>query len=46
MSDWIDRHPWLAGLVQLGIYALCWAGILACLALAAFLFALLAVIGP
>lgn len=38
-TEWGDRHPWIAGLVMVGIYALCWAGVLASLGIAAFLFA-------
>lgn len=25
-TRWGDEHPWLAGLIQFGIYALCWVG--------------------
>jgi hypothetical protein len=48
-DDWTrfgDEHPFRAGLAQLGIYVLIWAAVIACLMLAAFLFALLAVVGP
>jgi hypothetical protein len=25
-TRWGDAHPWIAGILQLGIYALCWVG--------------------
>jgi len=25
-TRWCDAHPWISGTMQLGIYALCWAG--------------------
>jgi hypothetical protein len=48
-DDWTrfgDEHPVRAGLAQAGIYVLIWVGVIACLMLAAFLFALLAKVGP
>jgi hypothetical protein len=24
-TRWGNQHPWIAGLMQLGIYGLCWA---------------------
>lgn len=45
-TRWGNRHPFLASIAQLGIYALCWIAVLACLGILAGLFALLARYGP
>jgi hypothetical protein len=33
--DWCDEHPVMAGLMMLGVYALCWAGFIGVLWIAA-----------